>query len=356
VHFTSKDRNRNQIMAQLYAMERRGLHNLLVMSGDYTGPVWKGSARPVFDLDPIHMLELISEMNEGLRVSTFRGIVEEKPTHFFTGVAISPFKWTEAEAMTQYYKLEKKIAAGAQFAITQIGYDSRKMAELPHYLKQRGYDFPLIANIYVMTAGAAKYMRTGKVPGCYVNDELFQALTLESQAADKGRGAYLTRCAKVIAVARGLGYAGAHIGGLNVSVTDVETILEAVGTFQDDWQRWAEELQYGHADGFYLFDPQGELNIDVLPSAVCSAKPPKFSDLESADDFKESFNFIKKNGLLACPKQQRNGPCGGSMDGWCELHYDARKCVYIKAYHQLKQSGELEKLFGYVHPPIDWVE
>ena len=37
------------------------------------------------------------------------------PTDFFAGAAVSPFKRTEPELMGQYYKLKKKIEAGAKF-------------------------------------------------------------------------------------------------------------------------------------------------------------------------------------------------------------------------------------------------
>ncbi len=46
-------------------------------------------------------------------------------------VAVSPFKYTEAY---QYLKLEKKIAAGADCVITQLGYDMRKFRELKRYI------------------------------------------------------------------------------------------------------------------------------------------------------------------------------------------------------------------------------
>jgi len=36
---------------------------------------------------------------------------------------MSPFKQTEEELMGQYYKLKKKIEAGAKFIINQVGYD-----------------------------------------------------------------------------------------------------------------------------------------------------------------------------------------------------------------------------------------
>src|SRR5690606_34672743 len=63
VHFTCKDKNRNQMESQLYALDRAGVRNLLVMTGDYPVTGFKGRPKPVFDLDPVHVLELIEEMN-----------------------------------------------------------------------------------------------------------------------------------------------------------------------------------------------------------------------------------------------------------------------------------------------------
>ena len=42
---------------------------------------------------------------------------------FRIGVAFNPFKYVEAERDAQYLKLHKKIKAGADFIITQLGYD-----------------------------------------------------------------------------------------------------------------------------------------------------------------------------------------------------------------------------------------
>ncbi len=66
VHLTCKDKNRNQIESQLYALDRAGIKNLLVMSGDYPVSGYLGRPAPVFDLDPLHVLQLISEMNRGI--------------------------------------------------------------------------------------------------------------------------------------------------------------------------------------------------------------------------------------------------------------------------------------------------
>jgi methylenetetrahydrofolate reductase (NADPH) len=53
VHFTCKDKNRNAMESQLYALDRSGVRNILVMSGDYPVTGFQGRPAPVFDLDPI---------------------------------------------------------------------------------------------------------------------------------------------------------------------------------------------------------------------------------------------------------------------------------------------------------------
>jgi len=75
----------------------------------------------VFDLDPVQALQLIGSLNAGLEYDASGKKTVLAPTNFFAGAAISPFKQTEAELMGQYYKLKKKIEAGAQFIVTRSG-------------------------------------------------------------------------------------------------------------------------------------------------------------------------------------------------------------------------------------------
>lgn len=56
---------------------------------------------------------------------------------------------------------------------------------------------------------------------------------------------------------------------------------------------------------------------------------------------------------MTCPKNLRNGPCGGvGMDGSCEVYPD-KQCVWVKAYsnsQRLPWSREIHDL----RSPIDW--
>ena len=51
-----------------------------------------------------------------------------------------------------------------------------------------------------------------------------------------------------------------------------------------------------------------------------------------------------------CPKQLRNGPCGGvSVDGFCEV-YPEMPCVWVVAYERADQTGHVQDLRRLVRP------
>jgi methylenetetrahydrofolate reductase (NADPH) len=405
VHLTCKDKNRNQIEALLYGLERASVHNLLVLTGDYNYAGYGGPAGPVFDLDSTQLLDLITDLNGGLEVPTFRGTIQLAPTHFVAGAVVSPFKAMEAELMGQYYKLKKKLAAGAEFIVTQLGYDARKFHEVLLMMKHLGFgDVPVIGNVYVLARGAARLMNRHGLPGCVVTDELMSVLDEESKAADKGKAKRLERAAKMYAFMRGMGFAGVHIGGHELRYGDVEFIIERGEELAPNWHDFLPEFDYPQPNGWHYFekDPKTGLNTETPVDRSKGRPPPPLSyrsfRLFHNAVFEEKSLFFKPIRTLSrvidgsaiehaftrlehigkeitnecmhcgdcaladvaylcpmsqCPKGQRNGPCGGSYEGWCEVHPDERQCIYVRAYSRLKHYGEEENLEAYEVPPVD---
>ena len=188
VHVTCKDKNRNQLESLLYGLERAGVGNLMVMTGDYPKSGYQGAPKPVFDLDPVTLLGLISSLNQGAEIPTPKGSIKLGLMHFFAGVVASPFKARESEQMGQYFKLHKKLQAGARFVVSQIGFDARKFHELLQVVKLLGFaDVPVIGNIYVLPASAARLMNDHGLPGCVVRDRLLAEIEKEAESADKGK-------------------------------------------------------------------------------------------------------------------------------------------------------------------------
>ncbi|RKD33777.1 methylenetetrahydrofolate reductase C-terminal domain-containing protein [Thermohalobacter berrensis] len=56
--------------------------------------------------------------------------------------------------------------------------------------------------------------------------------------------------------------------------------------------------------------------------------------------------------ITKCPKSLINGPCGGAMDGKCEVNSD-NDCAWVMIYEKLKEMDKLENLEE-VKPPTDY--
>jgi methylenetetrahydrofolate reductase (NADPH) len=54
-----------------------------------------------------------------------------------------------------------------------------------------------------------------------------------------------------------------------------------------------------------------------------------------------------------CPKHTRNGACGGSRDGRCEVNPD-RHCVWYRAHNRLASDGSQAEMYAGCVPPRMW--
>jgi methylenetetrahydrofolate reductase (NADPH) len=406
VHFTCKDKNRNQIESILHAFDRIGIDNLLVMTGDYPLYGFQGKAKPVYDLDSVQLLRLISRMNQGFDIDDRApgGGMVVPPTHTVKGCAVSPFKKLESETMAQYFKLAKKVREGADFVVTQVGFDARKFDELLRHLRQQGLAVPVLGNVYILNLPVARVMHRNGVPGCVVTDKLLRACEEESRAPDKGKAAGLARTARLIAVLRGIGYDGVHIGGPNLRYEDVEWVIGKSIELSDNWRAFVPDFDFPQPGGFYLYekDPDTGLNREtlarkasrparrlghglmrLLDRAAFTPGAPLYrtacslfrmidgsrwerplTELEYWIKFASSRCrrcgdcTLPEVAFLCpqsqCPKFLFNGQCGGSSEGWCEVFPGTRRCIFVRAYDRLKAYREEEALQGPYIRPRDW--
>ena len=186
--------------------------------------------------------------------------------------------------MQQYYKMEKKIACGAEFLITQVGWDWRKSLELFTYLKEAGLAIPVIGNVYLLSTltPAPRLMHDGKLPGCFVSDELLAKV--QSERIDD----HLERAAQQVAMYRALGAAGVDIGG--VPDFDMFTrILQRAAEIGAAWEQFKDNLAWPpqpkdsgslaanppsairhppSPDAFYLYDESGKRIRPATPRST----------------------------------------------------------------------------------------
>ena len=256
----------------------------------------------------------------------------------------------------------------------------------------------MLANVYLLSGQAARAFHSGRIPGVVVSDELLALAERHAASPDKGRAFFVDLAAKHVAMARGLGFNGVYLGGHTPASTFGE-ILDLAASFAGDWRELAREIHFAFADEFYFFEPDpetalstGEVNAAYLESKrtrKTELRVPlsyRFSrrlhDLAFAPDAplfpagRAAYKGIEKTAPIRktahaaeqlakvplfgcrdcgdcslpeiayvcpesqCAKNQRNGPCGGTREGLCEV-YDT-ECIWSQAYERLKAYGEEE--------------
>ncbi|MHB1004007.1 MAG: methylenetetrahydrofolate reductase [Chloroflexota bacterium] len=165
---TCRDRNRIALQSDLLSAHALGIENALCLTGDYVTLGDHPSAKPVFDLDSVSLLQAAVGLMEGHDLSGKE--LTGKPT-FFLGATVSP----GAEPLEpQLIKMEKKVQSGARFFQTQAVYDTERFARFVEYA--RGFGVPIMAGIVLLkSAGMARFMNKN-VAGVHVPESLIQEM------------------------------------------------------------------------------------------------------------------------------------------------------------------------------------
>lgn len=246
-HISCKDSNSDGLTSTLIGYRQRGVETVLALTGDKPT-----QAKGVFEVESVGLLSQIRTLNnDALLKAKPENLAKTK--RFFTGAAVSPFKYTEPSLMQQYYKMEKKIAAGAEFLITQVGWDWKKSVELMQYLKDNRIDTPVLGNVYWLTTltPAPRLMHDIKLPGCFVSDALLAKLQSESVEE------HLERAAQQVAMYKSIGAAGVDVGGVHDFDTFTK-ILRRAAEIGDNWRQFKDNLYWPAEKVFYLYSDQNK--------------------------------------------------------------------------------------------------
>lgn len=168
-----RDRNRIAMQSDLLGASALGVNNILCLSGDHQKFGDHPTAKNVFDLDSIQLIQSIKLMRDE---GKFIGGEEIKsPPRLFIGAAANPF----ADPFElRVSRLAKKVAAGVDFIQTQCIFNIDKFERWMQMVCDRG----LHEKVYILAGitpikslGMAKYMKNS-VPGMDVPDELINRI------------------------------------------------------------------------------------------------------------------------------------------------------------------------------------
>jgi len=223
LQMVTRDRNRLALQSDLLGAAALGIENVLALTGDHIVMGDHQGSMPVYDLDSVGLLAAMTKLEKGTDLGkTIKGepnVLDGVPK-FFKGCVVTPC--TE-EVAPQILKLEKKVAAGAQFVQTQAVYDP---AAFEAFMKRiRHIKVPILVGIVLLKhAGMAKYMNAN-VPGVIVPEPIIKRLA----AADKKelRKVSVQIAGELIRDMKGLCH-GAHIMPLGWD-SEIPNVIAAAG-------------------------------------------------------------------------------------------------------------------------------
>lgn len=178
-----RDRNRLAIQSDVLGAVAFGIGNILCLSGDHQKFGNHPTAKGVFDIDSIQLIQTLKKMRDEKKFLSGDDISGEVP--LFIGAAANPFADPFEYRVS---RLAKKVKAGADFIQTQAVYDVAKFAKWMGMVTDRGLDKQvhiLAGVIPIRSAGMARYMRDN-VPGVSVPDEIVTRLEKAEKAKEEG--------------------------------------------------------------------------------------------------------------------------------------------------------------------------
>jgi len=174
IQMTCRDRNRLAMQSDLLGAYALGMRNLLCLSGDHQTFGNHPEAKNVYDIDSVHMVQMVAAMRDRRIFQNGEAFKGQEP-RFFVGAAESPF----AHPIDfRPYRLAKKVKAGANFIQTQLVYDIEAFKVFMEKVRALGIHQQtyLMAGVGPLKSPVmAKYM-IENVPGILIPNELINRM------------------------------------------------------------------------------------------------------------------------------------------------------------------------------------
>jgi methylenetetrahydrofolate reductase (NADPH) len=178
-----RDRNRLALQADVLGAVAMGIGNILCLSGDHQRFGNHPTARGVFDIDSIQLIQTVKRMRDEKKFINGEDISGEVP--LYIGAAANPF----ADPFEyRAPRLAKKVKAGVDFIQTQAVFDVVRFKKWMDMVNELGLSQQahILAGVIPMkSVGMARYMKTS-VPGIIVPDEIVKRMEQAKSAKEEG--------------------------------------------------------------------------------------------------------------------------------------------------------------------------
>ena len=180
LQMTGRDRNRMAIMGDALAAASFGIDTMLALTGDHPVVGDCKDSKPVYDLDSVGILKMLSQMEESGCDCGGNELTGGAPK-FYKGASVTP---VYEPLFLQLNKLRQKVEAGAMYVQTQGIFDLDTFKRFIEQVDMMGIKTHIMAGIIPLkSAGMAKYMNDN-VPGIDVPQDMIDRL---AAAAAEGK-------------------------------------------------------------------------------------------------------------------------------------------------------------------------
>ena len=180
LQITGRDRNRMAIMGEILSAASFGIDTMLALTGDHPVVGDCKNSKPVYDLDSVGILNMLSKMEETGCDCGGNPLSGGAP-RFFKGAAVTPVYEPQ---ILQINKLRQKVEAGARYIQTQGIFDVESLKRFLDAVDKAQINVPIMAGIIPLkAAGMARFMNEN-VPGIAVPQDQIDRL---AAAAEEGK-------------------------------------------------------------------------------------------------------------------------------------------------------------------------
>ncbi|MBA2241474.1 MAG: bifunctional homocysteine S-methyltransferase/methylenetetrahydrofolate reductase [Chthoniobacterales bacterium] len=200
LHLSCRDRNVLGLQSELLGMAALGMRHVLPLTGDPSRVGDHPGAASVYDVNSVELISIIKRLNEGFSQA---GKSIKAATAFVIGCTFNP---NARNLDSQVNRLERKVAAGAQYAMTQPVFDLHLIEETKK--RTQHLNIPIFVGVWPLMSGRQAEFLHNEVPGIIVPDAVRAEMANAEGAEGRARG---VRLAKKIVAATLAQYDGVYL-------------------------------------------------------------------------------------------------------------------------------------------------
>lgn len=185
LHVSCRDRNLLGLQSELMGMAALGIRHVLPLTGDPAKVGDHPGAASVYDVNSVELIGIIRRLNEGFNHS---GKEIKAAPRFVTGCTFNP---NAKNLDAQVARLERKLAAGAQYVMTQPVFDPALVAQMAARLRPLGV--PIFTGVWPLLTGRQAEFLHNEVPGIMIPDDVRAGMAGLEGAAGRARGVELAK-------------------------------------------------------------------------------------------------------------------------------------------------------------------